>query len=187
MNLQAAVYDLVRRGAGRILARPQIVAQNGFPASILTGDALPIITNVTSFGVSTITQQQVQYVQVGVNLQIQPRISTDGRVTAHIFAQVSSVTGYVQGFPQISQRVATTKTTVKDGEPFFIGGLVQESELRSIEKIPGVGDLPLIGPLFRLRREMRSSQNLYILVTPHVIVPRDAAPPPAGPPPAPPG
>jgi len=177
-NLQAAIYDRVSHGGGKIIARPQIVAQNGYPASILTGDAIPIVTNVTSFGSSTITQQQVQYVQVGVNLQIQSRISEDGRVAAHIFAQVSSVTGYVQGFPQISQRIATTSTTVNDGEPFFIGGLVQESELRSLEKIPGIGDLPIFGPLFRLRRESRALQNLYILVTPHVIGSRGIPTPP---------
>ena len=168
-NLQAAIYDVVSRGGGRLLAKPSIVAQDGAAASILTGDAIPIITNVTSFGATTVTQQQVQYVQVGVNLQIQPHASGDGYVTSHIYSQVSSVTGYVQGFPQISQRTATTSATVRDGESFVIGGLIQENELHNLDRIPGISSLPIIGGLFRNRRESRTSTNLYIVITPKVL------------------
>ena len=169
ISLQAAIYDVVSRGGGKLIARPRVVAQNGSPATILTGDAIPIITNITSFGSSTVTQQQVQYVSVGVNLQIQPRISSDGYVTSHVFSEVSSVTGYVQSFPQISQRLATTSATVRDGESFVIGGLVRENELHSLDKVPGLGSLPIIGGLFRNRHESFVATNLYIVVTPHVI------------------
>jgi general secretion pathway protein D len=169
INLQAAIYDVVSRGGGKLLARPRVVAQNGAPATILTGDAIPIITNITSFGSATVTQQQVQYVSVGVNLQIQPRISSDGYVTSHVFSEVSSVTGYVQSFPQISQRVATTSATVRDGESFVIGGLVSENELHSLDRVPGLGSLPIIGGLFRNRHESFVATNLYIVVTPHVV------------------
>jgi general secretion pathway protein D len=169
LSLQAQIYDVVSHGGGRLIARPRVVAQNGASASILTGDAIPIVTTITSYGSATVSQQQVQYVQVGVNLQIQPRISSDGYVTAHVFSEVSSVTGYTQGYPQISQRTATTSATVRDGEAFVIGGLVQENELRNMAKIPGVGDLPLIGSLFRNRTESKVSTNLYIVVTPHVV------------------
>lgn len=184
LSLQAQIYDVVSHGGGRLIARPRVVAQNGASASILTGDAIPIVTTITSFGSATVSQQQVQYVQVGVNLQIQPRISSDGYVTAHVFSEVSSVTGYTQGYPQISQRTATTAATVRDGEAFVIGGLVQENELRNMAKIPGIGDLPLIGGLFRNRTESKVSTNLYIVVTPHIVqragesplVPRPSAP-----------
>ena len=169
VNLQAAIFDVVSRGGGKLIARPRVVAQHGMPASILTGDAIPIITNITSFGSSTVTQQQVQYVSVGVNLQIQPRISSDGYVTSHVFSEVSSVTGFVQSFPQISQRVATTTATVRDGESFVIGGLIRETELHNLDKIPGLGSLPVVGGLFRNRRESRITTNLYIVITPHII------------------
>ncbi len=168
-NLQAAIYAEVSRGGGRILARPQIQAQSGTSASILTGDALPIVTAITFAGSSPVVQQQVQYVNVGVNLQIQPRITTDGFVTSHIFSEVSSVTGYIQGYPQISQRVATTSATVRDGDSYVIGGLIQENELTSLSKIPALGDLPLIGSLFRVRHDTRQRTNLYIVVTPRVV------------------
>lgn len=182
LSLQAQIYDVVSHGGGRLIARPRVVAQNGASASILTGDAIPIVTTITSFGSATVSQQQVQYVQVGVNLQIQPRIASDGYVTTHVYSEVSSVTGYTQGYPQISQRTATTAATVRDGEAFVIGGLVQENELRNLSKIPGIGDLPLIGGLFRNRTESKVSTNLYIVVTPH-IVQRAGGPAPVTPPP----
>ena len=169
INLQAAIYDQVARGGGRIVARPRILAQSGSSASILTGDALPIVTSITFAGSSPVVQQQVQYVNVGVNLQIQPRISSDGFVTTHIFSEVSSVTGYIQGYPQISQHVATTAATVRDGEAFVIGGLVQENELSNLSKVPGIGDVPVIGGLFRVRHDTRQRTNLYIVVTPRIV------------------
>ena len=152
-----------------MLARPQIVAQSGTSASILTGDALPILSSITYAGSAPVVQQQVQYVNVGVNLQIQPRITTDGYVTSHIYSEVSSVTGYTGSYPQISQRVASTTATVRDGESFVIGGLIQENEINNLAKIPGLGDLPLIGSIFRTRHDSMSRTNLYIVVTPKIV------------------
>ena len=167
-GIQAAVYDQVARGHGKIIARPRVVAQNGSSAQIITGDALPIVTSIAVSGVNAVSQQ-VQYVNVGVSLQIQPRISTDGFVTTHVFSQVSSVTGYQQGYPTLSQREATTSATVRDGESFVIGGLVQQNEINNFAKIPGFGDLPIIGGFFRLRHDRSSTTNLYIIITPHII------------------
>jgi len=167
-GIQAAVYDQVSRGHGKIIARPRVVAQNGSSAQIITGDALPIVTSIAVSGVNAVSQQ-VQYVNVGVSLQIQPRISSDGFVTTHVFSQVSSVTGFQQGYPTLSQREATTSATVKDGESFVIGGLVQQNELNNFTKIPGFGDLPIIGSFFRLRHDRSSTTNLYIIITPHII------------------
>jgi general secretion pathway protein D len=168
-TFQANVYALAQKGEGRILAKPRILAQNGTSASILTGDALPIITTVIVAGTSAVTAQQVNYVNVGVNLQIQPRISADGFVTSHIFAEVSSVTAYTQGIPQISQRQALTQATVKDGDSFIIGGLLQDNEIRTVYKVPGIGDVPLIGGLFKRLSTTKQKTNLYIVVTPHII------------------
>jgi len=167
-TLQAAIFDQVSHGHGRIIAKPRILALNGSPASILTGDSLPILTNIVVSGVNAI-QQQVQYVNVGVNLQIQPRISSDGYVTSHLFSEVSSVTAFSQGFPQISQRQASTSATVKDGDSFVIGGLLKESEISNMSKIPLLGDLPIIGAFFRVRHDSSQSTNLYIIVTPHIV------------------
>jgi general secretion pathway protein D len=166
-TLQAALYAQVTEGNGRVIAKPRILAQSGQQASILTGDAIPVFTQVVAANVGTASQ--VNYINVGVNLQIQPRVSSDGYVTSHIYSEVSSVTGTVNGAPQISQRTASTSATVRDGEAFIIGGLLQDNELRSLSKLPFIGDLPLIGQLFRHISTSHSLDNLYIVVTPHIV------------------
>lgn len=173
LGLQAAIYAQIAKGNGRIISKPRIAAQSGSTAKIITGDALPILTSIALSGVNAV-QQQVQYVNVGVTLQIAPRVSDDGFVTSHVFAEVSSVTGISQGYPTISQREASTSATVRDGESFIIGGLTQESELSLHNKFPGIGDVPLLGELFKSENTSRSKTDLYIVVTPHVVRGRDA-------------
>ena len=135
LSLQAALYAQIQKGEGRIVSKPKIAAQSGSTAKIITGDALPILTSITLSGVNGVSQQ-VQYVNVGVTLQIAPRVSSDGYVSSHVFCVVSSVTGYSQGYPTISQREAETSATVQDGQAFVIGGLVQENDLKSKTKVP---------------------------------------------------
>lgn len=169
VNFQATLFAQVSLGNAKIIAKPRILAQSGQPASILTGDAIPIITSVVFANSGAGAAQQVSYVNVGVNLQIQPRVSSDGFVTSHIYSEVSSVTNFVSGVPQISQRTANTIASVRDGESFVIGGLLQDNEIRTLTKLPFIGDLPLIGTFFRHVSTSHSQTNLYIVVTPHII------------------
>ncbi|WP_298601146.1 type II secretion system protein GspD [uncultured Sphingorhabdus sp.] len=166
--LQAAIYAQVERGEGRIVSRPRIAAQSGSTAKIITGDALPILTAITLSGVNGVSQQ-VQYVNVGVTLQIAPRVSADGFVTSQIYGVVSSVTGFSQGYPTISQREAETSASVRDGETFVVGGLTQENVITNKSKVPLLGDIPLVGNLFKLERSTRSKTELYIVITPHIV------------------
>jgi general secretion pathway protein D len=174
VSLQAALAAQVQIGEGRIISKPRIAAQSGSTAKIITGDALPILTSIALSGVNAV-QQQVQYVNVGVTLQIAPRISEDGYVTSHVFAEVSSVTGVSQGYPTISQREASTMATVKDGESFVIGGLIQDSKLSTRTRLPIVGSVPGLGALFSNQSASKAKTDLYIIVTPHIIRGRDAA------------
>jgi general secretion pathway protein D len=167
-QVQAAVYAQVSKGNGRIVSKPRISAQSGSTAKIITGDALPILTAITLSGVNGVSQQ-VQYVNVGVTLQIAPRVSVDGYVSSHVFAVVSSVTGYSQGYPTISQREAETSATVRDGDSFVIGGLTQEDELRTRIKVPVLGDIPILGKLFGTDKNSQSKTELFIIVTPHIV------------------
>ena len=90
-------------------------------------------------------------------------------MTAKVISQVSSVSGYVQVYPQISQRQATTIASVLDGTAsIIIGGLIQDAELRSLSKVPG-GDLPIIGHLFRRSSMTMSRVDLYIVITPRIV------------------
>ena len=153
VNLQAALYAQIAKGEGRIVSKPRISAQSGGTAKIVTGDALPILTSIALSGVNAVQQQ----------------VSDDGMVTSHVFAVVSSVSGFSQGYPTISQREASTSATVRDGESFVVGGLAQESDLKHRSKMPIVGDIPLVNALLNTENSTRSKTDLYIVVTPHVI------------------
>jgi len=168
LSLQAALYAQIQKGQGKIVSNPRIAAQSGGSAKIITGDALPILTSITLSGVNGVSQQ-VQYVNVGVTLQIAPRVTGDGYVTSHIFAVVSSVSGYSQGYPTISQRHAETSASVKDGESFVIGGLTQDSVLKSNSYVPLLGSLPLIGHAFHQETDSNAKTDLYIVITPHIV------------------
>jgi general secretion pathway protein D len=167
-QFQAALYAQIQNGNGRIVSRPRIAAQSGSTAKIVTGDALPILTAITLSGVNGV-QQQVQYVNVGVTLQIAPRVSGDGFVTSHVFTVVSSVTGKDQGYPIISQREAETSATVRDGDSFVIGGLTQDENITIKSKIPLLGDIPVVGNVFRHDESTRNKTELYIVVTPRIV------------------
>lgn len=167
-QLQAAISAQVSKGNGKIVSRPRIAALSGTTAKIITGDALPILTAITLSGVNGVSQQ-VQYVNVGVTLQIAPRVGPDGAVTSHVFCVVSSVTGYSQGYPTISQREAETVAAVQDGESFVIGGLTQESTINNKTRVPLLGDIPLVGGLFGTTTRSKQKTDLYIVVTPHVV------------------
>jgi general secretion pathway protein D len=167
-SFQAALYAQISKGNGRIVSKPRIAAQSGGTAKIITGDALPILTSIALSGVNGV-QQQVQYVNVGVTLQIAPRVSSDGFVSSHVYCVVSSVTGFSQGYPTISQRQAETAATVRDGDSFVIGGLTQDENLTTKTKVPLLGDIPIVGQAFRTDKQTRSKTELYIVVTPHII------------------
>jgi general secretion pathway protein D len=167
-GFQAALYAQISKGNGRIISKPRIAAQSGSTAKIITGDALPILTAITLSGVNGVSQQ-VQYVNVGVTLQIAPRVSSDDFVSSHIFCVVSSVTGFSQGYPTISQREAETAATVRDGDSFVIGGLTQDENISNKTKVPLLGDIPIIGQAFRTDKSTRSKTELYIVVTPHIV------------------
>ena len=165
---QVALYAQIAKGEGRIVSKPRISAQSGATRKIVTGDALPILTSIALSGVNAV-QQQVEYVNVGVTLQIAPRVSDDGFVTAHVFAVVSSVTGFSQGYPTISQREASTSATVRDGETFVIGGLTEESRISNRASCRCSAIFRCSGRLFSVEHTNQAKRDLYIVVTPHIV------------------
>lgn len=169
-NAAATFAALETSGQAKILARPRIIAVNNRPAAILSGEAVPIFNSVIiPGGGATVVNNQVQYINVGVSLQILPRISSDGRVTSQIFCEVSSIIDYVGTTPRIAVRQELTSAVLDDAESLIVGGLLQETEIRSLRKIPSLGNLPLIGQFFRDSSGSQQSTNLYIVITPHIL------------------
>lgn len=176
LNLNAQLQALTENGQAKILAQPRIVATDNRMAAILSGEAVPIFTQVlVPSGGSTIIQQQLQYINVGVSLEILPRIATNGQVTAQIFSEVSSIIDYVQTAPRIAVRQELTAVNVGDGQSVLIGGLLQDQEIRTMSKIPGLGDIPLLGAFFKSANSTHQKTNLYIVITPHVLTKLPAA------------
>ena len=171
LAIQSDIFLLVSKGLARVLASPKILTQDGVPASILTGDSLPIrVTTPVGFNGATAVSSQVEYINVGVNLQILPHITTNGGVSADIYSVVSSVTGFTaSNDPQISTRQAQTRVNLLEGQTLVIGGLLQQRDIRNLQKIPILGDLPLVGALFRFYTETRQDTNLIITITPHIV------------------
>ncbi len=170
LTLQAQVFAEIAKGHGKLIAKPRIQTLSGTAASILTGDALPIITTITYPGSPPTVQQQLQYVNVGVHLQIQPYAAATGFVTSRIIAEVSNVTGFIQGnIPQISQRQAIATARVRDGQAYVIGGLLQDNEIDSMSKLPLLGSIPVLGSLFKTIHNTHQKTNLYVIVIPHIV------------------
>jgi len=171
LAIQSDIFLLVSKGQARVLASPKILTEDGVSASILTGDSLPIrVTTPVGFNGATAVSSQVEYINVGVNLQILPHITNAGGVSADIYSVVSSVTGFSSSNdPQISTRQAQTRVNLLEGQTLVIGGLLQQRDIRNLQKIPILGDLPLVGALFRFYTETRQDTNLIITITPHIV------------------
>jgi len=171
LAIQSNIWALVNQGKARVLASPKILTQDGVSASILTGDSLPIrVTTPVGVGGVGAVSSQVEYINVGVNLQILPRVTGSGGVDADVYSQVSSVTGFdSSGDPQISTRQAQTKVNLMEGQTLVIGGLLQQRDIRNVQKVWLLGDIPIFGALFRFYTETKQNTNLVITVTPHVV------------------
>ncbi len=168
--LSAQLQALQQQGQAKILAQPRILALDNRMAAILSGEAVPIFTSVVvPSGGTTIVQQQLQYINVGVSLEILPRIAEDGEVTADIFSEVSSILSYVQTAPRIAVRQELTAATVRDGQSVIIGGLLEDQEIKTLSKVPGLGDIPILGAFFRQVNKTSQKTNLYLVITPHVL------------------
>lgn len=170
ISVNARIDALVESGQAKILAQPRILAMNARPAAILSGEAVPIFNSVlVPSGSGTIIQNEIQYINVGVSLEILPRIASDGRVTTQVFSEVSTIIDYVQNTPRIAVRQGLTSGIVSDGESLVVGGLLQETEIAQLRKVPGLGDIPLIGAFFRSSSSSKQTTNLYLVITPHVL------------------
>ncbi|MFW5450505.1 MAG: type II secretion system protein GspD [Methylophagaceae bacterium] len=155
-----------------LLANPRIRVKNGESAKIHIGDRVPVITsNVSSNGVIS---DNVQYIDTGLKLEVTPDISMGGDVTIKLNLDVSSIgdiittnTGAV--VPQIGTRSTSTELRLRDGETQVLAGLISDEDRKSVNKIPGLGDLPILGRLFSSHSDDKVKTELVLSITPHII------------------
>ncbi|MBI4056659.1 MAG: type IV pilus secretin PilQ [Elusimicrobia bacterium] len=169
--LTATLSAAASKGKVKVLSDPKVATLNNQPATINITTQIPYVTsNVTSTGVST---QQVSYVTVGIILTVTPTINADGRVTLKVNPSVSqpsaSSAASSTGAPAVDTRNANTTVMVKDGETIVIGGLITDRISDTIAKVPLLGDIPILGWLFKKKTTSRTRQELLIFVTTKIL------------------
>lgn len=168
IQFQAQLNLLMQNGQARVLADPRITTLSGRTATIRAGDTISILTTVGG-GTGTVATTQLESFQTGVTLDITPIITDAGELSVALHPIVNSLTGYLNGVPQISTRDTQTTVHLRDNEMLVIGGLIQETMERTISKVPFFGDIPLLGRLFRNDNTTNTRNELIIVVTPHVL------------------
>ncbi len=160
-----------------VLASPRIRARNKEKAKIHIGDRLPVFTNsVTPLATgASVTTGSVQYLDVGLKLEVEPDIHPDAEVAIKISLEVSSagaaVTNAVSGttaFP-ISTRTASTVLRLKDGETQVLAGLIRDNETSARIMIPGLGEVPVLGRLFSTRHNNNLKTEIVLSITPRIV------------------
>jgi pilus assembly protein CpaC len=183
LNIGVSLQDLQNKQIAQILAEPTITTLNGQKASFLAGGEFPFpVVQGSSGGLTSIT---IQFRPYGVKLDFTPIVNDDGTILLKVAPEVSAldytnavtISGYT--IPAISTRRADTQVELRDGQSFAISGLLDHRTTDIFNKMPGIGDVPILGQLFRSKSVNHSTVELMVLVTPSVIDPLTDATVPA--------
>jgi pilus assembly protein CpaC len=180
VHLGAVIQALQEKNLLQILAEPNLVAVNGKESSFLAGGEFPFpIVQPNATGLSTVT---IQFREFGVRLKFTPVIQPNGNIHLHVIPEVStldfanSVTVSGTTIPALSTRKADTEFELQDGQSFVIAGLMDNRVTDIMNKIPGLGDIPILGNFFRSKSAQRSRSELMVLCTARRISPSSQEP-----------
>jgi general secretion pathway protein D len=159
-------------GDGTLLANPRIRVKNREKAKIHIGDKLPVFTTTSTANVGV--SASVAYLDVGLKLDVEPSVHLDDEVDIKVGLEVSSITKEIPGPAgslayQVGTRSAATVLRLKHGETQVLAGLINDEERSSANRLPGLGDLPLVGRLFSSTRDNNNKTEIVLLVTPRVL------------------
>jgi pilus assembly protein CpaC len=177
--INALVDALAQNGLITILAEPNLVTVSGQKASFLAGGEFPV--PVPQQGTGTTAAITIDWKQFGVSLNFTPTILADGRIALHVAPEVSELAPNqgitVQGVtvPGITTRRADTTVELGSGQSFAIAGLLQNATQQQLNSYPWIGDIPVIGSLFRSTAFQRGESELVIIVTPYLVKPVSSA------------
>ena len=174
LDLGVTIRALQQRNVLQILAEPNLLAASGEPAKFLAGGELPYPVLAGALGQQTVT---VQFKPFGVKLEFTGTIEDDGTIRLKVFPEVSSldytnainISGFV--LPAIATRHAETVVELRDGQSFGIAGLLDQRTTAQFAKVPGIGDIPVLGQLFRSRAINALNSELMVIVTPTIVDP----------------
>jgi general secretion pathway protein D len=173
-NLSAMMSD----SDTKLIQNPQIRALDGQKASLKIGDRVPVATGsfqpgIGGVGINPLVNTQFQYLDVGVNIDITPRVHANGEVTLKISMDVSAVTGQqnIGGISQpiIGQRKIEHEIRLKDGEANLLGGIMEDQQTKSLSGIPGLAQIPILKYLFGQTSTDHSENEIVFAIVPHII------------------
>lgn len=165
INLRKTLGDV------NLLSNPRIRVRNNEKAKVLVGDKVPIITTTSTANVGV--SSSVQYLDVGLKLDVEPRIALDDYVNIKIGLEVSSLGEVTETNGTIAYRIGTrnasTLLRLKDGETQILAGLISDDERKSAAKVPGLGEIPVLGRLFTSNADSRSKTEIVLAITPRIL------------------
>jgi pilus assembly protein CpaC len=176
IHIGAVIRALKQKNLLQILAEPNLVALNGKEASFLAGGEFPFPVVQPSAGFNAIT---IQFREFGVRLNFTPEIQPNGNIRLRVRPEVSALDFSnaltIEGFviPALSTRRADTEFELRDGQSFVIAGLLDNRVTDVANKVPGLGDIPILGHLFRSKNLQKARTELMVLVTARRVAPQD--------------
>jgi len=179
INLGAVVRALQQKNVLQILAEPNLIAVNGKEASFLAGGEFPFPVVQGTAGLNSVT---IQFKEFGVRLRFTPVIMPNGNIHLQVKPEVSTldfangltISGFV--IPSLNTRRAETEFEIKDGQSFVIAGLLDNRLTNNGSKVPGLGDIPILGTFFKSKNLNKSTDELMVLVTAKRVSPSDTVP-----------
>jgi pilus assembly protein CpaC len=182
INFAATIKALQNNNVLEILAEPNLITTSGKEASFLAGGEFPYPVLQASGGATTSSAITITFKEFGIRLNFTPTLMPDGTIHLKVKPEVSSLDFsnglIIQGFaiPALATNRVESEMDLRDGQSFAIAGLLDNRVTEVLEKIPGIGDIPILGKLFQSRSVTKSKNELLIVVTPRVIQPLDTAP-----------
>jgi general secretion pathway protein D len=169
----ALVFNLQHQDTDtNILANPRIRVRNREKAKILIGSKVPVITTTATANVGI--SESVTYLDVGLKLNVEPSVYPNDEVAMKVALEVSSITNTIKDQNgtttyTLGSRNAETVLRLRSGETEVLAGLIQDQEQITANKVPGLGDLPMVGRLFGSKQNQRNKTEIVLLITPYVV------------------
>ncbi|ERP89273.1 MAG: pilus assembly protein N-terminal domain-containing protein [Pseudomonadales bacterium] len=177
-NSVVAINALEAGGFAYTLAEPSLTSLSGQSASFLSGGEFPVPTRSTTDGV------QIEFKEFGIGLSLTPTVIDESQIILKVAPEVSELdfsagveTGGV-AVPGLRVRRAETTVSLAPGETFIISGLVSRNTINNSDRLPGIGNIPLLGAFFRSSRIEKNDKELVMVVTPHLVTPQNSTEPP---------
>ncbi len=174
-GVPALYYRLLKSDTNtRALASPQLRTAEGIPAQAKFGERVPVpVTVFSPIATGGVPQQPVtsfNYENIGVNIDITPRVHHNDDVSLAVKVEVSNVSGEgFGGLPTFGNRFINTVIRLKDGETNMLAGLIRDDERRVLDGVPGLSDLPIVGRLFSRNRRETQETDIILTLTPHIV------------------